>query len=143
MQTGIAVSRSRSLRRIVDCRRILHRHRESQAADRGIGADRLEAVHRIRRNLDKVALPDFSVLTLDGHDAAAGKHIIELESGMAVRVYLAAPHHLELAHQLKMAAERLLAHLARLEQPPDGDRALMLRRRRHLFDRSDVHYSSF
>ena len=58
---------------------------------------------------------------------------------MMVRMDLAAAHDLEFANQLEMAAERLLAHLARLEQPPDRHRALMLRRSRHVFDRPHIH----
>ena len=46
----------------------------------------------------------------------------------------AAAQHLEFAHEFEVPAERLLTHLARLEEPPDGHRALMLGRSRNVFD---------
>src|SRR5262249_18624305 len=112
---------------------------EGEAADRGVRADRAQGVQDVGRDLHEVALPDLGRFVPDGHDPASGDHVVELEGRVLVRMHLAAGHHLELADQLEMAAERLGPHLARLEQPPDGHGALMLGRGLDLLDRPDIH----
>lgn len=84
--------------------------------------------------LHEVALADLPCLVLDGHETATGDHVIEFEGRMRVGMDFAPAQDLEFAHQLEVPAERLLAHLARLEEPPDGHGALMLGRSRNVFD---------
>ena len=103
---------------------------------------RPQAVHRVGRDVHEVALRDLAGLVADGHEPATGGDVIELVRGVRVRVDEAAARHLELAHQLEVAAGGDLLHLTRRHEPPDGYGPVVLDDRRDVFDRAHVHAAS-
>ena len=117
--------------------------REAEAVDRRVVAHRPQAVHQVRRDVHEVALRDLALLAVDHHDPAARGDVIELVRRVRVRVDQAAARDLELAHQLEEAAVGDVLHLARVDEPPHRDGAVVLDDRRHLLDRPHVHRTSF
>ncbi len=124
---------------VVDRARTGNGHREAEAVDRRVVGHGSQAVHRVGRDVHEVALRDLARLVVDRHQASTGGHVVELVRGVRVRVDVAAPRHLELAHQLEVSPGRDLLHLSRRHEPPDGYRPVVLDDRRDLFDRANVH----
>src|SRR5207245_2991507 len=112
---------------------------ETEAVDRSVIRNRPETVDRVRWDVHEIALADFAVLTFDGHDAAAGCHVIELVRRVGVRVDIPTTRHLELAHQLEITAVGDVFHLAWRDQPPHGHGSVVLDDRSDVLDRANVH----
>src|SRR4051812_28123384 len=127
-----------SVGRVVDRSRVLATDGEAEAVNRLV-AGRAQAVHLVRRDVDQVTGRDVARFAADRHDALAGHHEVELVRRVRVREHLAAHRHLELVCELEIAAVGEIEHLPRTDQPPDGNRSVVLDLGLDITDVAHVH----
>src|SRR3954468_12728527 len=111
---------------VVDRAGVRRTDRKRERADRRVLALRPDRVRDVRRRVDEIALLYVAFLVTDLHDATPADDVVELVRRMAVRVDETAALDLELTHQLEVSALRGLEHLARLDQPPNRHRPVVL-----------------
>src|SRR5260370_42232260 len=100
--------------------------REAEAPERRFLADRLQAVHLVRRNIDQVSLADFLNFLPDYHLPLTVEDIVELVGRVSMRIYRAATNYLEFVYEFQRSASSLSAHGARRHEIPDRGSAIVL-----------------
>src|SRR5262249_39576515 len=113
------------VRCVVNRARALDTDCETEAVDCA-AADRTQAVHLVRRDINQVARRHVAILVADGHDTAPGHHEVPLVRWMSVGEDRPTGCHLELIDQLYEAAVCNVLQLARMHQVPDRHRAVVL-----------------
>lgn len=99
---------------------------ERETVNGGVLADRTEAVCRVRGDVNQIALLDLPLLLVDGHDATTGGDVVELVARVRVRLHFTASGHFELRHIFEVATPGDLAQFLRPDEPPHGNRPVML-----------------